>query len=52
MLILLRIDNPAKVRARSLRALIPPSRLRLSEWIERSVYLPAGVSALPGPVRV
>lgn len=33
-------------------ALRPPPRLRLSEWIERSVVLPEGVSALPGPVRL
>lgn len=35
-----------------LRALIPPPRLRLSEWIEREIVLPDGVSALPGPVRL
>ncbi|ROT99073.1 phage terminase large subunit family protein [Histidinibacterium lentulum] len=40
------------VRVRALRALIPPPRLRLSEWIESSVILPEGVSAQPGPVRL
>ena len=42
----------AAVRARALRALIPPPRLRLSEWIESNIRLPADVSALPGPVRL
>jgi hypothetical protein len=32
--------------------LIPPPRLRLSEWIEQNIRLPEGVSALPGPVRL
>jgi phage terminase large subunit GpA-like protein len=34
------------------RALIPPPRLRLSDWIEGNIVLPGGVSALPGPVRL
>lgn len=40
----------ATVRANALRALIPPPRLRLSEWIESEMRLPEGVSALPGRV--
>lgn len=40
-----------EVRARALRSLIPPPRLRLSEWIEREVQLPA-TSALPGPMKL
>lgn len=40
------------MRAEALRALLPPPRLRLSEWIEREVYLPEGVSAQPGQVRL
>lgn len=36
----------------TLRALIPPPRLRLSKWIEREIVLPDGVSALPGSVRL
>ncbi|CAA2104960.1 hypothetical protein MBUL_02956 [Methylobacterium bullatum] len=43
------LDN---VRRRALRALIPPPRLRLSEWIETEMRLPEGVSALPGRVRL
>jgi phage terminase large subunit GpA-like protein len=39
-------------RREALRALIPPKKLRLSEWIEGEVRLPAGVSALPGPVQL
>lgn len=41
-----------RVERAARRALIPPPRLRLSEWIEREVILPDGVSALPGPVRL
>lgn len=36
----------------ALRALIPPPRLRLSDWIEEHVVLPDGVSAQPGPVQL
>ena len=42
----------AEVRSRALRSLIPPPRLRLSDWIEREIVLPEGVSALPGKVRL
>lgn len=40
------------VRSNALAALRPPTRLSLSDWIEQSVYLPEGVSALPGAVRL
>lgn len=40
------------IRAEAMRALIPPPRLRLSEWIEAHIVLPDGVSAQPGPVRL
>lgn len=40
------------IRRQALRALRPPPRLRLSEWIEREVHLPEGVSAQPGRVRL
>lgn len=33
-------------------SLRPPPKLQLSEWIERNVYLPEGVSSLPGAVRL
>jgi phage terminase large subunit GpA-like protein len=36
----------------AVRALVPPPRLRLSEWIEANIRLPEGVSALPGPLRL
>ncbi len=39
-----------EMRRRALAALRPPPRLTLSAWIERHLYLPEGVSALPGPV--
>lgn len=39
-------------RAQALASLIPPPRLKLSEWIERHIELPQGVSAQPGPVRL
>ncbi len=41
-----------EITARALAALIPPPRLRLSEWIEANIVLPEGVSAQPGPVRL
>lgn len=40
------------IERRALTALRPPPRLKLSEWIERNVFLPDGVTALPGPVRL
>jgi phage terminase large subunit GpA-like protein len=42
----------ADVRRAAMRSLIPPPRLRLSEWIERELRLPEGVSATPGAVRL
>lgn len=42
----------AEVRRDSLRALIPPPRLRLSEWIQSEVRLPEGMSATPGKVEL
>jgi phage terminase large subunit GpA-like protein len=40
------------VYARAVRSLIPPPRLHLSQWIEDYIVLPAGASALPGPMRL
>ena len=40
------------IERRALAALRPPPRQKLSDWIEGNVYLPDGVSALPGPVRL
>ena len=42
----------ATIRRNALHSLIPSLRLHLSEWIERNIRLPEGVSALPGPVRL
>lgn len=39
-----------EVRRRALRALIPPPKLSLPDWIEEHLRLPEGVSALPGRV--
>ncbi|MFS2326552.1 phage terminase large subunit family protein [Brucella sp. H1_1004] len=33
-------------------ALTPPPKLKLSDWIEKTVYLPEGVSSLTGRVRL
>jgi phage terminase large subunit GpA-like protein len=44
--------TPVAIRHNALRSLIPPPRLRLSEWIERNIRLPEGSTALPGPVRL
>lgn len=41
-----------RVRENALRALKPPPRLPLSNWIERHLRLPEDVSALPGQVRL
>ena len=46
------MDTLAEIRANALRSLIPPPRLRLSQWIEREIVLPEGTSALPGRVRL
>lgn len=43
-------DALIETRRRAFRALIPPPRLRLSEWIETHMRLPEDVSALPGRV--
>jgi phage terminase large subunit GpA-like protein len=42
----------ADVRRRALLALMPPPRLRLSEWVESELILPEGVSSAPGRVRL
>ncbi|MEX6507448.1 phage terminase large subunit family protein [Jiella sp. M17.18] len=44
--------NIQQMTARAMKALRPPPRMRLSEWIEKDVRLPEGVSALPGRVRL
>ncbi len=41
-----------EITARARRALVPPPRLVLSDWIEAHILLPDGVSAQPGPVRL
>ena len=41
-----------EVRIAALRSLTPPPRLRLSSWIEQTIRLPEGISALPGRVRL
>lgn len=40
------------IERRALAALRPPRRLKLSDWIERNIFLPDGVSSLPGVVRL
>lgn len=40
------------VRANALRALLPPPRLSLGDWMEAELRLPSSVSALPGQVRL
>lgn len=42
----------AGIRRRALANIVPPPKLRLSEWIESNVFLPEGVSSLPGAVRL
>lgn len=43
-------DVLPRLRRSALASLRPPPRLPLSEWIERHMRLPEGVSALPGRV--
>lgn len=45
-------ETLASIRRNALANIVPPPKLRLSEWIERSVFLPEGVSSLPGAVRL
>lgn len=45
-------DLLAAIRRNALAALLPPPKLRLSEWIERNVMLPSDVSSLPGAVHL
>jgi phage terminase large subunit GpA-like protein len=42
----------AEVLARARRALIPPPRLSLPDWIEAHIRLPDALAAAPGPVRL
>jgi phage terminase large subunit GpA-like protein len=42
----------AEVLARARRALVPPPRLDLPDWIEANICLPDNLSAAPGPVRL
>lgn len=41
-----------EVIARARRALVPPPRLSLPDWIEAEMRLPEGLAATPGPVRL
>ena len=48
----MRSDAMERVRAKALKALMPPPRLTLSDWIETNVWLPDGVSSVPGLVQL
>ena len=41
-----------RVRRDALKALRPPARMPLDQWAEANIRLPAGVSALPGTLRL
>ncbi|MFN4125259.1 phage terminase large subunit family protein [Pannonibacter indicus] len=45
-------DTLTRLRQEALASLLPPPRRRLSDWIERNVMLPEGVSSLPGAVQL
>lgn len=45
-------DRLLQARKQALAALLPPPKLRLSEWLESSLRLPEGVSATPGAMRL
>lgn len=42
----------ADLRREALEAFRPPAKLRLSEWIESSVFLPSSLAAQPGRMRL
>jgi len=42
----------ADITKAALAHLRPPPRIALSDWIEQNVYLPSGLSAVPGPVQL
>ncbi|MFT4277370.1 MAG: phage terminase large subunit family protein [Rhodopseudomonas sp.] len=46
------VDTLEDVELRALAALRPPPKLKLSDWIEKNIYLPDGVSSLPGLVQL
>lgn len=46
------LEAVQQTRRNALRALIPPPKLSLPEWIESTVQLPSTVSALPGKVKL
>ena len=41
-----------QARERALAALLPPERLVLSEWVERSIHLTSSIAATPGRMRL
>jgi phage terminase large subunit GpA-like protein len=41
-----------QVRREALACLYPPVRLTLSDWVEANVYLPQGLAAMSGPMRL
>ncbi|MFT0875721.1 phage terminase large subunit family protein [Rhodopseudomonas sp. G2_2311] len=45
-------DTLEEVERRALESLRPPPRLTLSDWVEHNIYLPHGVSSLPGLVQL
>lgn len=45
-------ENIEQMRLRARRALIPPARIPLSEWIEQEIKLPASLTSLPGAVHL
>lgn len=46
------LEAVKQTRRNALRALIPPPKLSLPDWIESTVHLPSTVSALPGKVKL
>ncbi|MGB3389718.1 MAG: phage terminase large subunit family protein [Pseudaminobacter sp.] len=48
----MRNERLAEIRRNAMRALMPPPRLTLSEWIEQEIRLPAEMTALPGSIRL
>jgi phage terminase large subunit GpA-like protein len=42
----------AKIETHARTFLLPPVKLKLSDWLENNIRLPEGITALPGPLRL
>lgn len=45
-------DTLQKIKRDALKALRPPAKLNLGNWVEKNVYLPSSIAAAPGRMRL